>query len=76
MFSCKALTPKVYTPHGKKRVSLSPSATSSSLPPSPALSLSKLCLWNQKPTSESPGQSKCRFLGPTQGDLGGDLGGA
>lgn len=41
MFSCKALTPKAYTPHTKKRVSLSPSAPSSSLPPSPALSLSK-----------------------------------
>lgn len=49
MFSCKALTPKVYTPHSKKRVSLSPSAPSSSLPPSPALSLSKYVCGTKSP---------------------------
>lgn len=29
----------------------------------------EVCPWDQKPASESPGQSTCRFLGPTQGDL-------
>lgn len=63
---CKALTPRGHTSQSRKDevVHLPPSC------PQPSSKPLKVCLWGQNLSSESPGQSKRRFLFSTQNSLG------
>lgn len=63
-FSSKDLTPKVYTPHSKKRVRLSPSASSSSLPSSPAPSLLKYVCGTKRPHQNHQGSRNADSWAP------------